>query len=159
AWATWACRSPSPSPRRAFQVTGIDVDSRRVERLQRGESPIRQIAAASLQRLIEARQLQPTDSFETIAELDCIIICVPTPLTSEREPDMSAVTAAGTAVGKHLWAGQLVVLESTSYPGTTDEVLRPLLEKGGLVAGRDFHLAFSPEREDPGNASYGTRNI
>jgi UDP-N-acetyl-D-glucosamine dehydrogenase len=142
-----------------FPVTGIDVDSRRVERLRRGESPIRHIAANTVQRLVEARQLQPTVSFEAVRELDSIIICVPTPLTSEREPDMSAVIAAGNATAQHLRAGQLVVLESTTYPGTTDEVLRPLLEKNGLVAGRDFHLAFSPEREDPGNASYKTRTI
>src|SRR5215813_4377635 len=142
-----------------FRVTGIDVDARRVERLQRGESPIRHIAASTVQRLVDARQLQPTTSFEAIRELDCVLICVPTPLTSEREPDMSAVIAAGNAIAQHLRPGQLVVLESTTYPGTTDEVLRPLLEKQGLVAGRDFHLAFSPEREDPGNASYGTRTI
>jgi UDP-N-acetyl-D-glucosamine dehydrogenase len=142
-----------------FPVSGIDVDSRRVERLQRGESPIRHVPAASVQRLVEARRLEPTASFDGVGNLDCIIICVPTPLTSEREPDMSAVTAAGKAIGQHLRAGQLVVLESTTYPGTTDEVLRPLLEKQGLVAGRDFHLAFSPEREDPGNTNYGTRTI
>ena len=142
-----------------FQVSGIDVDLGRVERLQRGESPIRHVSAATVQRLVEGRQLQPTASFDVAAKLDCIIICVPTPLTSEREPDMSAVIAAGTSVAQHLRAGQLVILESTTYPGTTDEVLRPLLEKNGLVAGRDFHLAFSPEREDPGNANYGTRTI
>jgi UDP-N-acetyl-D-glucosamine dehydrogenase len=142
-----------------FPVTGIDVDSRRVERLRRGESPIRHVPAATVQALVEARRLQPTTSFEVVGELDCILICVPTPLTSEREPDMSAVVAAGNAVAQHLREGQLVVLESTTYPGTTDEVLRPLLEKNGLVAGSDFHLAFSPEREDPGNTSYGTRTI
>jgi UDP-N-acetyl-D-glucosamine dehydrogenase len=142
-----------------FLVTGIDVDPRRVERLQRGQSPMRHVPAARVQRLVEARQLQFTTTFETAGELDCIVICVPTPLTSEREPDMSAVVAAGNAIGQHLRGGQLVVLESTTYPGTTDEVLRPLLEKRGLIAGRDFHLAFSPEREDPGNTSYGTRTI
>ena len=142
-----------------FQVTGIDVDSRRVERLQRGESPIRHVPTATVQHSVEAKRIQPTTSFDMVKELDCIIICVPTPLTSEREPDMSAVIAAGKAVAPHLRAGQLVVLESTTYPGTTDEVLRPLLEKNGLIAGRDFHLAFSPEREDPGNTSYGTRTI
>jgi len=142
-----------------FHVTGIDVDGQRVERLQRGESPIRHVSSATVQRLVEERRLQPTTSFDGVGKLDCIIICVPTPLTSEREPDMSAVVAAGNSVAQHLRAGQLVILESTTYPGTTDEVLRPLLEKQGLVAGRDFHLAFSPEREDPGNASYGTRTI
>jgi len=142
-----------------FPITGIDVDSRRVDRLRRGESPIRHVPSSAIQVLVEARQLQPTTSFESVRDLDCIIICVPTPLTSEREPDMSAVIAAGNAVAQHLREGQLVVLESTTYPGTTDEVLRPLLEKNGLVAGTGFHLAFSPEREDPGNASYGTRTI
>jgi len=142
-----------------FPVTGIDVDSRRVEQLRRGQSPMRHVPAAAVQQLVEAHRLQPTTSFETLGELDCIVICVPTPLTSEREPDMSAVIAAGNAIAQHLRAGQLVVLESTTYPGTTDEVLRPLLEKRGLIAGRDFHLAFSPEREDPGNTSYGTRTI
>jgi UDP-N-acetyl-D-glucosamine dehydrogenase len=142
-----------------FQVSGIDVDSRLVARLQSGESPIRHVPGATVQRLVEARRLHPTASFDGVEKLDCIVICVPTPLTSEREPDMSAVISAGKSVAERLRAGQLVVLESTTYPGTTDEVLRPLLEKQGLIAGRDFHLAFSPEREDPGNPNYGTRNI
>jgi UDP-N-acetyl-D-glucosamine dehydrogenase len=98
-----------------FQVSGIDVDVGRVERLQRGESPIRHVPAATVQRLVEARRLQPTATFDGAGKLDCIIICVPTPLTSEREPDMSAVVAARNSVGQHLRAGQLVILESTTY--------------------------------------------
>jgi UDP-N-acetyl-D-glucosamine dehydrogenase len=142
-----------------FVVTGIDIDTRRVERLRRGVSPLRHIASPPLRRLVEGKRLQLSTDYASVSELDCLLVCVPTPLTAEREPDMSAIVAAGNAIAPHLRSGQLVVLESTTYPGTTDEVLRPLLEKSGLVAGRDFHLAFSPEREDPGNPSYGTRVI
>src|SRR5205085_1270931 len=93
------------------------------------------------------------------AEVDVIIICVPTPLTEAREPDLSYITSTGRAIRKHLRRGQLVVLESTTYPGTTEDLLKPILEESGLKAGRDFFLAFSPEREDPGNPVFSTRNI
>jgi UDP-N-acetyl-D-glucosamine dehydrogenase len=142
-----------------FFVAGIDIDARRVERLKRGVSPLRHIPSPPLRRLVEGKRLQLSTDYDGVGELDCLLVCVPTPLTAEREPDMSAIVAAGNAIAPHLRSGQLVVLESTTYPGTTDEVLRPLLEKRGLLAGREFHLAFSPEREDPGNASYGTRAI
>ena len=142
-----------------FAVTGLDVDHRKVEHLARGESYIQHIPSAPLQRLVASGRLRATSDYSRAAELDCVLICVPTPLTSAREPDMSFIVSTGEALAPHVRPGQLYVLESTSYPGTTEEVLRPLLERGGLRAGADFHLAFSPEREDPGNARFNTRTI
>lgn len=148
-----------------FDVIGFDVDASKVEALQRGESYIRHIPAARLQRLLRE---QPSDSghsfhatvdFDLLARCDAILICVPTPLTRNREPDLSFVVSTADAIAARLRGGQLVVLESTTYPGTTDEVVRPILEAGGLAAGRDFFLAFSPEREDPNNAQFTTRTI
>ncbi len=142
-----------------FPVTGLDVDSRKVEGIGRGESYIKHIPSASLKELSDSGRLKATTDFSKVGELDCIIICVPTPLTATREPDMSYISRTGEMLASHVRAGQLYVLESTTYPGTTDEVLKPLLEKSGLRAGVDFHLAFSPEREDPGNAHFNTRTI
>jgi UDP-N-acetyl-D-glucosamine dehydrogenase len=142
-----------------FSVTGLDVDSRKVEHLARGESYIQHIPSAPLKKLTDSGRLVATTDYRRAAELDCLVICVPTPLTQAREPDMSFIVSTGEALSKHVRPGQLYVLESTTYPGTTEEVLKPLLEKGGLRAGVDFHLAFSPEREDPGNASFNTRTI
>jgi UDP-N-acetyl-D-glucosamine dehydrogenase len=148
-----------------FDVIGFDVDASKVEALQRGESYIRHIPAARLQPLLQAQpsnaghSFHATVDFELLAGCDAILICVPTPLTRNREPDLSFVVSTADAIAARLRPGQLVVLESTTYPGTTDEVVRPILEAGGLVAGRDFFLAFSPEREDPNNAQFTTRTI
>ncbi|HYV44721.1 MAG TPA: nucleotide sugar dehydrogenase [Myxococcaceae bacterium] len=142
-----------------FDVTGLDVDPRKVESLSRGQSYIRHIPTEPLQRLVGSGKLRATTDYSEAEELDCLVICVPTPLTQAREPDMSFITSTGEALAPHVRPGQLYVLESTTYPGTTEEVLRPLLEKGGRKAGVDFHLAYSPEREDPGNARFNTRTI
>jgi UDP-N-acetyl-D-glucosamine dehydrogenase len=142
-----------------FDVTGLDVDPRKVEALSKGESYIRHISSEPLSRLVGSGKLRATTDYSKAAELDCLVICVPTPLTQAREPDMSFITSTGEALSPYVRPGQLYVLESTTYPGTTEEVLRPLLEKSGLTAGADFHLAYSPEREDPGNARFNTRTI
>ena len=142
-----------------FAVTGLDTDARKVEHLSRGESYIRHIASAPVRRLTASGRLSATTDYARAAGLDCLLICVPTPLTQAREPDMTFITSTGQALAQYVRPGQLYVLESTTYPGTTEEVLRPLLERGGLRAGRDFMLAYSPEREDPGNARFNTRTI
>ncbi|MBI3185163.1 MAG: nucleotide sugar dehydrogenase [Myxococcales bacterium] len=142
-----------------YKVVGFDVDARKLEKLRRGESYIKHIASEPLRALVQAGKLEATADFSRSGQVDCIIICVPTPLTPAREPDMSYIESTGLALAPGVRRGQLYVLESTTYPGTTDEVLRPILERGGLKAGADFHLAFSPEREDPGNAKFSTRSI
>ncbi len=142
-----------------FSVVGIDLDARKVERIQRGESYIKHIPSEPIAAARLAGRFEATTSFDVAAHLDCVIICVPTPLTAAREPDMSYIEATGSSLAPHVRSGQLFVLESTTYPGTTEEVLKPLLEAGGLKAGDDFHLAFSPEREDPGNARFNTKTI
>ena len=142
-----------------FRVTGLDIDARKVDKIGKGESYIKHIPSGPLQKLAESGKLQASTDFARAAQLDVVIICVPTPLTPEREPDMSYIVKTGEALAPHVRRGQLYVLESTTYPGTTDEVLKPILERGGLKAGVDFHLAFSPEREDPGNAKFNTTTI
>jgi UDP-N-acetyl-D-glucosamine dehydrogenase len=142
-----------------FPVTGLDVDTRKVDSIGKGESYIKHIPSGPLKELTSAGKLTATTDFSRAKELDCIIICVPTPLTASREPDMSYIIKTGEALSPHVRPGQLFILESTTYPGTTDEVLKPLLEKNGLKAGVDFHLAFSPEREDPGNKNFNTKTI
>jgi len=141
-----------------FSVTGIDTDAAKVERARRGESYIPGIANSTLQALIEAGRLEFTSDFAALDEVDAVSICVPTPLRKTRDPDISSILAATREVQAHLHAGQLVVLESTTYPGTTAEVVLPALESTGLKVGVDFFLAFSPERVDPGNADFDTRN-
>ncbi|MHB1844538.1 MAG: nucleotide sugar dehydrogenase [Deltaproteobacteria bacterium] len=143
--------------RTGFQVTGLDIDPTKIERIGAGESYIRHIPASAIRE--QAHRFSATTDFSKAKEQDCLVICVPTPLTAAREPDMSYITGTGESLYPHLRQGQLVVLESTTYPGTTDECLRPILEKSGLRAGHDFHLAFSPEREDPGNPSFHTQSI
>jgi UDP-N-acetyl-D-glucosamine dehydrogenase len=142
-----------------FGVTGLDIDTRKIEKIEKGESYIKHIPSEPLAKLTKERRFTATTNFAKVKELDCLIICVPTPLTAAREPDMSYIIQTGEALAPHVRPGQLFVLESTTYPGTTDEVLRPILERGGLKAGVDFHLAFSPEREDPGNKSFNTKTI
>jgi UDP-N-acetyl-D-glucosamine dehydrogenase len=142
-----------------FPVVGFDVDRRKLDRLAKGESYIKHIPGEALRKLTASGRLQATSDFSRAGELDCLIICVPTPLTRAREPDMSYIIESANALRPHVRAGQLFVLESTTWPGTTEEILKPILEESGLRAGTDFHLAFSPEREDPGNAKFNTRTI
>ena len=144
---------------KGFKVLGFDVDPKKVTALDRGESYIKHLDAARVAAAAKAGTLKATTDFARLTEADAILICVPTPLTPQREPDMSYVVDTTRAVKERLRKGQLVVLESTTYPGTTDELVRGILEKTGLVAGKDFYLAFSPEREDPGNPTYKTANI
>ena len=140
-----------------FAVTGFDVDPVKVAMLLEGKSYIQHIELSGLAQC--PRRFTPTADFSKLAEMDCIIICVPTPLNKNREPDMSHVFNTARAIAKHLRKEQLISLESTTYPGTTDEDMRAILEEGGLKAGEDFYLAFSPEREDPSNKDFSTRTI
>jgi UDP-N-acetyl-D-glucosamine dehydrogenase len=142
-----------------FPVLGLDIDPAKIEHLQAGRSYIGHIASERVAALRDGGRFDATDDFARLADLDAIVICVPTPLGRHREPDLSAVIGTGRAVGRYLRPEQLVVLESTTYPGTTRDVLRPELEAGGLAAGLDFFLAYSPEREDPGNPRFSARNI
>jgi UDP-N-acetyl-D-glucosamine dehydrogenase len=140
-------------------VLGFDVDTAKVKALKAGQSYIEHIPADLIGEMIGSGQFEPTTDFARLDEPDCILICVPTPLTKMREPDMTYVEATAEAVARRLRKGQLVVLESTTYPGTTREVMLPILERGGLKVGRDFFLAYSPEREDPGRTDYTTKTI
>jgi len=145
--------------RAGLTTTGIDLDHNKVAAICRGESYIQDVANADVAKLVTAGGLRATADTAVVAELDTVNICVPTPLRKTKDPDLSYVVAAVEMIAEHLRPGHLVVLESTTYPGTTDEVVRPILERRGLVAGRDFFLAFSPERVDPGNATWNTRNV
>ena len=140
--------------RSGANVVGLDIDQAKVDALNAGRSYIKHIAGEAIREQREAGRFDASNDFARIREVSAVIICVPTPLNKNREPDISYITETGKAIAPHLQKGTLVVLESTTYPGTTDEDLRAVLEKGsGLKAGVDFHLAFSPEREDPGNPS------
>ncbi len=141
-----------------FTVTPVDLDQSKVDSIRRGVSYIPDVPSERVREVVDAGRLSPTRDFAILAEADAISICVPTPLRKTKDPDLSYIVAAVEEVSKYLRAGQLIVLESTTYPGTTDEVVRPMLERGGLVAGRDFFLAFSPERVDPANAEWHTGN-
>jgi UDP-N-acetyl-D-glucosamine dehydrogenase len=145
--------------RAGFRVTGIDLDAAKVTAINEGRSYIQDVPTSDVARFHSAGLLSATTDAASIAELDTINICVPTPLRKTKDPDLSYVVSAVEMIAAHLRPGQLVVLESTTYPGTTDEVVKPILEKRGLVAGRDFFLAFSPERVDPGNEKWTTRNV
>ena len=140
-----------------FEVLGFDVDPTKVTALQRGESYIRHIGADRVAAAVKSGRFSATTDFDRLRECDAIAICVPTPLGKHREPDNSYIHATGREIAKRLRPGQIVILESTTYPGTTEEELRPILETGGLSCGRDFLLAFSPEREDPGRRDFDTR--
>jgi len=142
-----------------FETMGLDVDHRKVDAIEKGNSYIRHIDRGEIARLGTSGKLHASTDFSRASACDALILCVPTPLKATRDPDLSAIEAAGRAIAPHLRPGQLVVLESTTFPGTTEEVLRPILEAGGLKAGKDFHLAFSPEREDPANGKFTTRAI
>ena len=140
-----------------FPVTGFDVDQSKCDRLNAGESYIEAVSDADLADVTE--KFDWTTDFARLAEADVIVICVPTPLTRQREPDLSFVERTAETIAQHLTAGTLVALESTTWPGTTREVLTPILERSGLTSGKDFFAGFSPEREDPGNATFRTKSI
>jgi UDP-N-acetyl-D-glucosamine dehydrogenase len=140
-----------------LNVLGLDVDETIVRCLHDGRSPVEDPSDADVRRMLDAGFRATTDERD-LAGADVVVVCVPTPLTEGAGPDLRAIRAAMTTVARCLRPGMLVVLESTTYPGTTDEVIRPLLEQTGLVAGRDFNLAFSPERIDPGNSTFGLHN-
>jgi len=143
---------------RGFGVMGFDVDANKTEALNRGESYIRHIGEERIRRAFGERARATTD-FESLRDCDAIVICVPTPLGPHREPDLTYVRATAETIARVLRRGQLVVLESTTYPGTTREELLTRFEANGMVCGRDFFLAFSPEREDPGNERFSTKSI
>lgn len=143
-----------------FYAVGFDVDASKIEKLNRGESYIGNIHNDRVAAFVKSGRLTPTDKFDLLTDMDAIIMCVPTPLGPNREPDMSYIIKSAESIARYLRRGQLIVLESSTYPGTTTEVVRPLLEKAsGLKSGVDFFLAFSPEREDPGNPKYHTSII
>ncbi|MGH9345657.1 MAG: nucleotide sugar dehydrogenase [Vicinamibacterales bacterium] len=145
--------------RAGFDTTGIDLDANKVSAVNAGRSYIDDVPTADVAALHARGRLRATGSFDAVAELDTITICVPTPLGKAKDPDLSFVVAAADAVATRLHPGMLIVLESTTYPGTTDELVLPILERMGLCVGRDFFLAFSPERVDPGNREFNTANV
>jgi UDP-N-acetyl-D-glucosamine dehydrogenase len=142
-----------------FRTVGFDIDQQKVDKLNAGKSYIKHIDENRVKSVRHSGLFEATANFERIKEADCILICVPTPLTRHREPDMSYITGTAETLARHIRVGQLIVLESSTYPGTTEEVLKPILEKSGLKADKDFWVAFSPEREDPNNPKYNTRTI
>jgi UDP-N-acetyl-D-glucosamine dehydrogenase len=142
-----------------FSVTGIDISQEKTKKVNAGDSYVGDIPSATLKPLVETGKLRATTDFSAVLELDTINICVPTPLRKTKDPDMSFIVSSCQEIARHFHAGQLVILESTTYPGTTDEVVLPILSKSGLEVGRDFFLCFSPERVDPGNLKFQTVNI
>jgi UDP-N-acetyl-D-glucosamine dehydrogenase len=142
-----------------YTVLGFDIDPEKVAKLRKGQSYIGHITSDRIAELVTSGRFDATTDPRRFGEMDAIVICVPTPLTDAREPDLSYISGTGQAIRPFLRHGQIVVLESTTYPGTTTDLLRPILEESGLKAGQDFFLAFSPEREDPGNQQFSTRTI
>jgi len=142
-----------------YRILGFDVAVDKVAMFNHGVSPIGSVSSETLGKMNASGRFQATADFSRLNEPDIILICVPTPLDAHRDPDMTYIVNSVEAIAKRLRLGQLIVLESTTYPGTTDEVMRPVLERGGLRSGRDFFLAYSPEREDPGNPQYKTSGI
>jgi UDP-N-acetyl-D-glucosamine dehydrogenase len=142
-----------------MRVLGLDVDPAKVRMLNAGKSYIKHIPSSIIKECVKAKRFTATADPAELKRCDAVLICVPTPLTKMREPDMTFVRATAEMISKNMRRGQLIVLESTTYPGTTREVVKPILEQSGLKGGKDFYLAFSPEREDPGNADYTTKTI
>jgi UDP-N-acetyl-D-glucosamine dehydrogenase len=142
-----------------FQVTGIDISEPKVRRVNAGDSYVGDVPSATLAPLVESGKLRATTDFAAVRDLDTINICVPTPLRKTKDPDMSFIVSSCQEIARYFHPGTLVILESTTYPGTTDEVVLPMLTRSGLAAGRDFFLCFSPERVDPGNPQFQTANI
>src|SRR2546423_11872762 len=144
---------------RGFNITGFEVDDKKVAEINAGRSYIGDVGSESVKQSVDAGRLSATTDFSELKECDAIIICVPTPLRKTKEPDVSFILAAAEEIKKRLRRGQLIILESTTYPGTTDEVLMPMLQETGLKLDEDFLIAFSPERVDPGNPQFKTHNI
>ena len=144
---------------KGFGVLGFDIDKKKVEMLNQGKSYIKHFTAEELKTFLKKKKFKATTDFGNLAKADVIIVCVPTPLDSHKNPDLSYVMTTTEVISKNLRKGQLVVLESTTYPGTTEEKMLPLLEAGGLKTGEDFYLAYSPERENPGDKVYTTEKI
>lgn len=142
-----------------FTVTGVDIDAKKVARLNRGLSYVPDVRPEEIREAARKKIFKATTEDKSLAGLDVVIICVPTPLSKTKEPDIEFVVAAARSIARHLRRGQLIVLESTTYPGTTEEVILPILQKSGLAAEKDFFLAFSPERVDPGNKEFDTVSI
>jgi UDP-N-acetyl-D-glucosamine dehydrogenase len=142
-----------------FSVTGIDLSEQKTRSVNAGQSYIGDISTSAVAKLVEAGKLRATNDFSVVAELDTINICVPTPLRKTKDPDMSYIVSACEEIAKYIHPGTLIILESTTYPGTTEELVLPMLTASGLKVGEDFFLCFSPERVDPGNPKYQTKNI
>jgi UDP-N-acetyl-D-glucosamine dehydrogenase len=145
--------------RAGFRTLGIDLDARKVDAINRGESYIQDVPTRDVAEFRQGNRLAATIDASLVGSLDTVNICVPTPLRKTKDPDLSYVVSAVEMIATHLHPGMLVVLESTTYPGTTDEIVQPILERRGLKAGEDFFLAFSPERVDPGNEKWNTKNV
>ncbi|WP_244833969.1 nucleotide sugar dehydrogenase [Clostridium sp. BJN0001] len=141
-----------------YKTTGFDVQEKKVSMVNEGKNYIGDVVDSKLKKLVDEKKLRATTDFSFVKDVDTICICVPTPLDLYKQPDLSYVVSSTESVAKYLHEGMLIILESTTYPGTTEEVLKPILEKSGLKCGKDFFLAFSPERVDPGNKSYNTKN-
>ncbi len=144
---------------KGFPTVGFEVDTKKVGELNKGNSHIVDVPSENVQKVLDSRKFEATTDFSKLKDCDVIIICVPTPLRKTKDPDMSYILSAGEQIKKYARRGQLVILESTTYPGTTDEVLQPMIEEAGLKLDEDFLLAFSPERVDPGNPQFQTHNI
>ncbi len=141
-----------------YQTIGFDVQEQKVQMVNEGKNYIGDVVDETLKKLVEAKTLQATTDFSFVKDVDTICICVPTPLDLYKQPDLSYVVSSTKSVAQYLHKGMLIILESTTYPGTTEEVLKPILEESGLKCGEDFFLAFSPERVDPGNKDFNTKN-
>lgn len=141
------------------KVLGFDIDDKKVKKLNSGKSILKTVSDAAVKQMVVSKKFSATSTMSRMKSVDAILICVPTPLTENREPDMQYVENSCKTIAKYLQKGQLVSLESTTYPGTTRELMKPILESSGLKAGRDFYLAYSPEREDPGNRNFTTKTI
>jgi UDP-N-acetyl-D-glucosamine dehydrogenase len=144
---------------KGFKTIGFDIDDRKVVKLNAGQSYIKHIDEKRVKKVRDSKLFEATADFKRIPEADCILICVPTPLTKHREPDMSFIVNTSEELTKYIRKGQFIVLESSTYPGTTEDVMKPILEKSGLKGDSDFWVAFSPEREDPNNPNFNTHTI
>ena len=142
-----------------LKVIGFDIDEKKVKILNSGRSIIKHVPHSQVKQIVKEGRFRATSDMAQLKKADAILVCVPTPLTENREPDVQFIVHSAETIAKYLRSGQLIVLESTTYPGTTKELMTPILEKSGLKAGKDFHLAYSPEREDPGNPDFTTKTI